>query len=68
MSCIVLGESYSPIKKCSYHGRILVLCGLKLKNIRILKILDFVLDWFEKIIATMAFLGSTLVIIDINVS
>jgi hypothetical protein len=34
-------------KKCSDHGNIPVLCGLKLKNIRILKILDFVLDCFE---------------------
>jgi hypothetical protein len=35
-------------KKCSHHGRIAILCGLKQKNIRILKILDFVLDCFEK--------------------
>jgi hypothetical protein len=35
-------------KKCSYHGRIPVLCGLKQKNIRILKILDFVLNCFEE--------------------
>jgi hypothetical protein len=27
-------------KKCSYHGGIPVLCGLKQKNIGILKILD----------------------------
>jgi hypothetical protein len=31
-----------------YHGGIPVLCGLKQKNIRILKILDFFLDCFEK--------------------